>query len=279
MWDKELLEKQEPVQQQTEKPGDIKPIPLKELHKKKGLKILLYGDTATGKTRFSLSAPGPILFLDTEMGVAPLAPLVKDKEVNVLEIFKLNPETYQLDSIKSLEEVDKAIFYLRNNSGSYGTVIMDSVTSIWQYLQDWLRFEVVEKRGETFKSGNPTLQGVTQVPTDRRDWAAATTRHTNFIYNLMQLDQNFIAVAQSHPVYDDKGNATLNTKPSYQKNMPFLIDIVIKMEKRLNPITKTYKYFGTIEKCRIPVGLEGTVVDDVTFDKVKNLLIEKGAFV
>ncbi len=67
-------------------PVEIEFKSLSEVEKKRGLKVGIYGDFATGKTHFALTAPEPIFIIDTEMGASPLAYQFKEKDIKVLDV-------------------------------------------------------------------------------------------------------------------------------------------------------------------------------------------------
>ncbi|MEK0348007.1 MAG: hypothetical protein QQN44_06725, partial [Nitrosopumilus sp.] len=56
------------VKEQNEPKEKIQFTTLSEAKAKRGLKIGIYGDYATGKTHFALTATEPIYIIDTEMG-------------------------------------------------------------------------------------------------------------------------------------------------------------------------------------------------------------------
>lgn len=266
MWDDLAKTPNEDVVSEDEKQISTKDLKLDNigvLSKRKGLKILITGGSAVGKTRFCLSAPAPSLIIDTEMGVNALKSLAKDKDIKVHEVYCDNPNTFNFDAIKSLDELEKCIFYARNEGKELQTLCIDSMTSVWQWIQEWLRFEVERVGGKINKKG---------VPSDRRDWAKANTRHTSIVMALMNTEKHLILTAQAHSLYDAQGNMTGETKPSVQKNVPFLVDVVIELKKKRESGRNVY--YGVVEKCRFPTNpnLEGTIIEDINFDKVYELL-------
>ena len=233
------------------------------LQNRKGLKILISGNKAVGKTRFCLSSPNPSIIIDTEMGVNALKSLAKDKDIKICEVYCDNPNTFKFDPIISLNEIEKYIYYARNEDEKINTICIDSMTSVWQWMQDWLRYEITRVGGKINKKN---------VPSDRRDWAKATARHNAIVMGLLKTNKNVIFTSQAHPLYDGQGNMTGETKMSVQKNVPFLVDIVIELKKKRES-GKTI-YYGVVEKCRFPTNpnIEGMIINDITFDKVYELV-------
>lgn len=237
---------------------------------RKLLKLLITGRAKTGKTRLCLTAEEPILFLDTEFGAGLLAEQFKDKKIYYQDITKINEEG-QIDSIKSLDFLEECLMHARLLKPK--TIIIDSMTSIWQWLQDWLRYEVVDKKGESYKSGVSTLNKFTEVPTDRRDWGKANHRHHSLIMNLLSLNCNIILTAQNHPTYDAQGNQLSIDKPAIQKNTPFLIDEVLELKRE-------YKNGKVIFKAIIQDSrhngkeLIGKEIEEPSFDKIKEIIFK-----
>ena len=239
--------------------------PLLTVNKEKYLRVLIVGRAKTGKTRFCLSAEEPILFLDTEFGAQLLADEFKDKKVYYKSVTIINEEG-QIDTIKSLDFLE----YCLKQSRKLGvkTIIIDSATSIWQRMQDWLRYEIVEKKGETYKSGTSTLNKFTEVPTDRRDWGKANQRYNSLIMNMLSFNCNVLLTAQNHPTYDQQGNQLPIDKPTVQKNTPFLMDVVLEMKRETAGIGNV-RFESVIVDSRYK-GKEmiGKKILDPTFNKV-----------
>ncbi len=277
-WGNPKEQSKEPVKEQKEAFSEEKLFTmLRDTEQRRYLKILVTGMPKTGKTRFSLSAPDPMVYIDSENGVNPFRDMVADKEINYCSAYRDNPETKQLDSIRSLAVIDDAIYQSRNHIKPK-TLVLDSMTSHWQWLQDFLRFEVVNKKGEFTKSGKPTVMhtgSIRGVPSDRRDWALATARSLSTVMALMSADSHVILTAQSHYQYDAVGNVLQTTKPTCNKNLPFLIDVVIELKKR-GSLGKGYEYYGVIKECRHPVeGIQNKEIENPTFDKIFDMVFKK----
>lgn len=238
--------------------------PFNELKSRMYLKILLTGRSGTGKTRFCMSAQEPIYIIDTEEGVDPFFIKFKDKKIFVKKVYKVD-ENNEFDSIASLDEIEKSVFDLRISVDG-GTIAIDSMTSLWQWMQDWLRFEVLRSGGSINKKG---------VPSDRRDWAKATSRHNQIIMSLLGTNAHVILTAQNHPIYNSQGQETGIDKPSTQKNAPFLVDVILELKSRIKG--GNVEYYGVVKKCRFPeTGLEGREIIDPTFDKIYEAIFKDG---
>ena len=254
----------------------IKAYNVDELPKRRGLKVLVYGKTGTGKTRFCMLSENPIYMIDTENRASVLAELCKGKKVTVFDCFRWNKENYEIDSVETLKEIEKAVYFIGQQK-DVKTICIDSISTVWYPLMaDWLRQLVLRTRGTTTKKGKPTLQGALETPSVRMDWARATSKHMGMLMGLNSMNANVILTAKSHPVYDNSGNLTGTYEPKIQKDVMFLVDIAIELFTRLEG-TET-KYFGRVTKCAFPTkGVVGTVIENPDFSKVKDLIFGKEA--
>lgn len=76
-------------------------------------KMLVYGESGTGKTVFSSSAPRPILWLESEGGTNSIA----------------DPEGIDIVRVTGLDTYREALLYLKSPEGAkYKTVVLDSFT-------------------------------------------------------------------------------------------------------------------------------------------------------
>jgi hypothetical protein len=244
---------------------EFKAVDLAELHKERGLKILIYGLPGTGKTHFCLTAPDPIVFIDTEFSVDQFYPLVKNKKVYCYQIFEYDKNTFEMDSITMLKKVEKSIYEITNIIKPK-TIVIDSGTSIWQYLQDWLRYEIVKIGDKLNKKG---------VPADRRDWWRANSKYYGILMSLLASPANLIITAQSKPDYDQLGNP-IGATPSMQKYTPYWVGVILETESEILP-TGEVKFYATIRKCRTPTTepLVGVKIENPSFEKLVNLIKSK----
>ena len=113
---------------------------LGDAQSKRGLKIGLYGDFATGKTHFGLTTPEPIFIIDTEMGTAPLAHSFEGKDVRVLDVA-------EKDGTKSYQKIIEAIEYISKQE-KVGTVIVDSITDVWEFCQEYAKVNIFKIKPE-----------------------------------------------------------------------------------------------------------------------------------
>ena len=98
--------------------------PFKRFPKHKGpVKMLVYGDPGTMKTRRALAMPGPLYVIDMENGAADYGDIV-------------NPDSDFYLPTKSHTEVMEALQYLSTlKPEDVGTVIIDPITEVWKSIQ------------------------------------------------------------------------------------------------------------------------------------------------
>ena len=230
--------------------------PIAESYKRRGLKIVISGPPEAGKTYVGLSAPSPVYVISTEYGVTQLAHHFKGKEIYVIEANVFDPDSDEVDPLKSLEEVDKAIKLLRDVDK--GTIVIDSITDIWSWVMHWLHV-VSEKK----KSGG----GKEYMP--QFEWGKANERYRFMIMRLLSRPTHFIATARVKPEYGADGKITGNTKPAWMQETPYFADIQIDMMKKT--IGGVTKYLSMISKCRFQRQFNKTI-EDLTFPKLTDEL-------
>lgn len=92
-----------------------------------GVKIAIYGQAGSGKTRLCATAPKPII-ISAERGLLSLA----DKDIPYI-------------NVETLDDVSEAYKFLRNND-DYETICMDSLSEIAEVLLDTLKADAKDKR-------------------------------------------------------------------------------------------------------------------------------------
>ena len=109
--DTKKVEKAKAVE--VKKPSDLF-TPIKEVNQRRGLKVMIWGDTECGKTYFALSFPEPIYVISTEFGVSQLQHHFPDKDIRIMECSEPYTETpgkadedepFAIDPVRSLEKV------------------------------------------------------------------------------------------------------------------------------------------------------------------------------
>jgi len=230
---------------------------LKDAKVNRGIKILSYGNFGTGKTHFGLSSDSPVYILDTENGASPLAD--KFPEAKVLSICSSEGENVdEKDEVVNFERFEEAVNYLcllpeANNS----TIIVDSLSDVWSWCQAYAKTKI-------FK-----------IPLEERfkqqfDWAVPSGMLRKLIQKLINKECNVIFTAREDEIYEGAGKPSGRYKPSVQKKVPFMVDIVLYHEIKF--INKKLIYQARIEKCRVNGALVGKIIEDISIKKIKELM-------
>ncbi len=222
--------------------------PLSEAEEKRGLKIGLYGDFATGKTHFALTAPEPIYVIDTEIGASPLAHLFKGKDIKVLDVAEENGS-------KSYEKILEAVEFISKQE-KLGTVVIDSVSDFWEFAQEYAKINIFKIKPE-------------QRLAQQWDWGVINKLYLGLLLRLLKLNCNLIVTARESEVYAGAGQPMGIYKPKWQKNTGFWVDFVLYQSRKTDKMGNT-TFYSNIEKSR-PVGkIMGKTFQDLDFQKLVN---------
>ncbi|KRN10774.1 AAA family ATPase [Liquorilactobacillus mali] len=215
--------------------------------RKKGIKILVYGDTGTGKTLFGLSFP-KIKAIDSEDGYS----WYEDDPVdgrNLLEIYDTQSFYDLKDVLEDLMEDEEV-----------GTFIIDSETKIHEDIQQAL-LDIDEKRAR--QKGKNTLDANLSIRSYGKI-KQLETRLQNAKIALASRGINVISVAQMKDVMEDVSETKrikVGEVPDMKKKATYDYDVVIKLFK-----DDEDKYFGKIEKDRTKTTTLGQVIENPSYE-------------
>lgn len=229
-----------------------------------GFKIGVFGKDGVGKTHICATSPGKVFYIDTEgtaMTVISKFPKDVRQRIQVFNVKKkFDDEVEIIDysaSIDLVEQAVEAIYrYTQEHPDEYGTIVIDSASDLWDWLQYWLSIQTDLVRAKTGK----------MIQTE---WSRPNKRHAGILDILLKTEWNVVLTAQAHPVYGSSGEATSVNDPKWQKRVPFWVDI--SGELKYDNGRATY----TIRKCRHDRSLDGMVIEDPTFDRIVNFVSEK----
>jgi hypothetical protein len=191
-------------------PGDHGPI-----------KVFLFGEPGTMKTRRALSLPGPLAIIDLEGGACDYQDLADAQRGDIYL------------STKSVAKVEEALGYLESlPAGAIGTVIIDPVTIIWQQLQQG-HIERILRRGYIMRSQErgPKLKveitDPEEVTFELADWNKLKKRYGDILTRFMNLPSHGVLIARGGEKNDQNG------KPKgfgfeAEKTTPFVVKTVIE---------------------------------------------------
>ena len=167
------------------------------------LKMLIYGETGTGKTVTSLMFPNPVV-VDCEKGTEHYGPIFDFAKVETLDV----------------DEVNKALDELLRKPGSYKTFILDPITPLYDSIMDR---QLLRKR---LKTNNSSYE---IQPLDYKFIKSDVKR---LMAKMLSLDMNVIVTAHSKVLYDPgEFMKIIGTAPECPKYLPHMFDVVIELTK------------------------------------------------
>lgn len=239
-------------------------VPSIEISAIDGFKIGVFGKDGVGKTHICATAPGTVFYIDTEgtaMTVISKFPFDVRQRIRVFNVKKKYDNDVDIinypASIELVEEAVDAVYrYTQEHPDEYGTIVIDSASDLWDWLQYWLNIQTDLARA---KSGKMI----------QTEWGRANKRHAKILDMLLKTEWNVILTAQAHPVYGSGGEVTTINDPKWQKGVPFWADVSGELKYENGNAT------FTIRKCRHDRDLEGSIIEDPTFESIKNFISEK----
>ena len=242
---------------------------------------LFFGDTASGKTFSSLSFPAPIYIIDTEnRAISTKYYNYKDKEIHIFEPVQLRTEFDSInndsfDTYKTIEEINKFIIDFANEVKSgrikEGTLIIDSVTDIWTFVQDWGATELSKR---LTSKGQKRADSTTGEFAYQFDWKVPNKKHyeiLGILRSLIKYGINIVFTAREKETPDYVKEKPQSTKDIIraQKDVPFLADVIIHLRKVVG-VNQT-RYWGHIIKLS-GLNSPNDLIENVTFEKINTLI-------
>lgn len=181
------------------------------------LKILVWGEAGSGKSRFALSAPAPLV-IDLEGSTRLYA---NEFDFWKAEVDKTNPQAGNPGSltINLLKEILEGKYQDRK------TLIVDPVTDLLDCIEDVSAKKYEEMIGKKVTELNAVQK--TKWYAYRRETAR------NILNQLKDIPMNLILVARAKNLWDTKDGKMQPVGPTYDALdiVEYLMDIVIQLEK------------------------------------------------
>ena len=138
------------------------------------LKMLLWGDTGSGKTTAAIQFPRPAV-IDLEGGTEHYG---RDFPFDVLKA-------------TTADEIAAAVDWLLTHDHDYRTLVIDPITLYWDALQ--------KKYSDIFLRRNKGSKGHRNeyYAMQAKDWMTIKAEHKELVRKLIQLDMNVIVTARS----------------------------------------------------------------------------------
>lgn len=172
------------------------------------LKMLVFGDTGSGKTVTALQMPSPAV-IDTERGC---------------DWYKTTFSDAGILQTSDPIQIRQAIREISDAPNGYKTLVIDSFTIFQEAIEER---HLNKKRAE---KGNPNY---TFTPLDYKYLKSATR---SVIHDLLSVDLNIVCTAKAKPIYDNTSSdfmgKVIGYQPEVRKDVPYLFDVVLEL--RLN---------------------------------------------
>lgn len=232
-----------------------------DVKRKKSLKILLFGDSGTGKTHMALkSTPGKILIFDAENG----ADFFEGREG-----FDFDYVTDD-DGLKtsSIEELRKTILYLATKEGreKYETFIIDPISDIWDNIQSQRsEFKDIVNSRKRVEKRREAINETDLESFNQKDWGDMKRIYKNMMLDLKNLPQNIFLIAREKEVSISQPDGSIIKTGEYtfeaEKNTKYAVDFIV----RLVYDEKANKRTAYVVKSRAEGASKGEVVENPTF--------------
>lgn len=216
----------------------------------------------SGKTHFCLTAKRPIYFLDTEKSANILVKQLPEeiqKEIFIVDLVEFaEKKGNHLDLTQSMEmtfDIIGKLIDMIEKSDQTGTIVIDSMSDIWEQIKIWLSEQTDLKRIQS--TGD--MMAV--------EWGRANKRWTQLNRLLQASNWNVILTFKAKERFGDKGQRLGIFDADWQKNTFHYLDLNMEI-KRL----------GNEHKFVIHGGRFGDAYDDLTnptFEDVRNYLTQK----
>lgn len=218
-----------------------------------GVKVLGFGATGVGKTKFSLTFP-KVAAIDSESGMG---------------FYKEDPNLVLLHQTTSAEEVEDALDEIEDELiNEIETFVLDSETKIYENLQH-SALDLVEKRART------KGQDVQDANLSQREWGKIkliNKRIQATKIKLSSLGVNVVSIAQEKEIKEKRGDNWIVTgyEPDVAKGLSFDYDVVIRFFTKEEK--GEVKYYGQITKDRTGTFKRGDIVENPTYDMWRNVV-------
>lgn len=195
---------------------------------KRYVKVALWGDKKSGKTRFALSFPNPCV-IDTERGT----PLYADRYD-----FAVKDANHWAELLQALDVLEKG-------GHDFQTLVIDSLTIFWQDLID-VQIEYVKNR-----RGNEILS--------TGDWGTVKRRWKSFINRLVDLNMHVVLVMREKDEYttetdqrtgEEKSKKTGEHLPDAEKSTGYVFDFILHLMTKEDKKAKQSKHLVVVDGSR-----------------------------
>lgn len=240
---------------------------------------LLYGGQGTGKTFTSMTFPEPVFVIDTELRSDITANQFPERDIRVFEPGEIsfddvdpdNPLEDAIDVPGSLDNINQSVISLvnahRDGELEGGTVVLDSVTDLWDWSQEWGKQRLMDAGG--IDRADFSLE-------NQFDWGIIKNKHNKILTGIRTLSKKYgvevvlTAREKKRPEYTEGGGEHYI---KCEKTVPFWAEVTVRFQKQVRK--GQTKHIATFDKLGANNQPDGEVVDP-TYDDLKRCLDEGG---
>lgn len=198
-------------------------VPSCDLEPVKGLKVAVYGAAKVGKTHFSMTAPKPIYFVDTEgsaRAISKAFPIEDQKQIFVCEVVQFaDKRNHKIDLTKSLaameywiDKLTDIIYEADAKDSPRGTIVIDSMTDYGDWLKMWLEQQ-------------PDLKYTKSGQMMQTEYGRINKKFADLMYAMKLTNWNLIITHKAVNVYDAQGHRTDAQKARWNSNTEYWVEV------------------------------------------------------
>lgn len=225
----------------------------KPTERKVGLKVLVTGNTGSGKSVFGLSFPNTYA-LDSEAGLARY----EGNEIGKNLLGIANTQSFK-ELENGIKEINKMV---KSKDHGIGTLLIDSESKFYQNLQETcmtIEENKARKNGRDIMDANLSM----------RSWGKIrqiSTKLQNMKIDLSTKGINVVSIAQVEDVKEKQGDnfVKIGEKPVANKNIEYDYDIIVNLFTEESNGLIVYK--GEIKKDRTGKTKVGDILENPSYD-------------
>ena len=179
------------------------------------LKLLVYGDPGTEKTRRALQMPRPVYMIDMENGASCYADLVEKGQG-----FYLATKSYA-ELSAALDEL------LARPDGSVGTLVIDPITVAWESI----------KAGHIERMMQKKRVSAEDVRFDVGAWGRLKRVYGDLMTRILNAPFHVVMIARGKEKIDERGNK-LGYGYEGEKSTTFLANVVLQCHAKYDVVLK-----------------------------------------
>ncbi len=226
------------------------------------IKVLVWGESGSGKSRFSLSAPNPIV-IDLEGST---------------RLYANEFDFYKAEVNKNIEQASNPASLVKNivneiNQEEYPdrkTLIVDPLTDLLDYLEQYCAESYEKQIGKKITELNAVQK--TKWYAYRKEIAR------KFLNMLKDVNMNLILVARSKNMWDTKDGKLQPVGQTYDclEIVEYLMDIVINLEKtKEGTVAKVKKSRLANLPDTLPVQNFNSILEAIDNQKASSIVVNK----